>query len=430
MQPSGPDPSLAPAKKAPTPSFSIHISNLKEGTTDKALREFIAAQKISIKSCVVPDNKQGSLFAKASFYVEAEAERAIAVLNGANFEGKVLHVTRDRRKEDLVKEANLFVKEIPFTATEAELRDKFKGFGSIVSVKLATFQDGKSRGFGYVQFESAEEAKQAIESMDGQEWEGKTMKVTVFQSAKDRENSGVIHAQNNLYVKGFKEDMTEDRLKETFSQHGEVTSISIPDASKRFGYVCFKTEEQALAAITALDGKANDGDEPWTVTKHLRKHELTTNPKHVSTMTSNLFLTGIPEDLTEARLGAVFGKFGKVTSISIRSEKGIAYVCFEAAKDASTAIYECTLRNPFPESSSFKVDYFIPKDVREKQREEAQNSTYQATLFNEMMTTMTQMMSNMGYGMPHQGYGGRGRGRGGYPRGRPMPRGRGRGGYP
>jgi polyadenylate-binding protein len=59
---------------------------------------------------------------------------------------------------------------------------------------------------------------------------------------------------NNLYVKGFDENMTEEKLSSIFAMHGEVTSVSIPDASKGFGYVCYKTHAEALEAINKLNG--------------------------------------------------------------------------------------------------------------------------------------------------------------------------------
>lgn len=47
------------------------------------------------------------------------------------------------------------------------LQEIFQKFGTIISCKVATFEDGKSKGHGFVQFESEESANAAIESLNG-----------------------------------------------------------------------------------------------------------------------------------------------------------------------------------------------------------------------------------------------------------------------
>lgn len=47
------------------------------------------------------------------------------------------------------------------------LQELFKKFGNVLSSKVATSDDGKSKGYGFVQFESEDSANAAIESMNG-----------------------------------------------------------------------------------------------------------------------------------------------------------------------------------------------------------------------------------------------------------------------
>lgn len=47
------------------------------------------------------------------------------------------------------------------------LQDMFKEFGNITSCKVAMYEDGKSKGFGFVQFESEDSATAAIEKLNG-----------------------------------------------------------------------------------------------------------------------------------------------------------------------------------------------------------------------------------------------------------------------
>jgi len=72
----------------------------------------------------------------------------------------------------------LFVGGLPWKIRWAELRELFSQFGDIVfaSVKLDR-ETRRSRGFGFVEFENAEDASKAQSAMDGSELEGRTLKV-------------------------------------------------------------------------------------------------------------------------------------------------------------------------------------------------------------------------------------------------------------
>lgn len=56
-----------------------------------------------------------------------------------------------------------------------KLQDLFSGFGTIISCKVAVSSDGESKGFGFVQFDSEQSVKSAIESLNGTIVEGKEM---------------------------------------------------------------------------------------------------------------------------------------------------------------------------------------------------------------------------------------------------------------
>ena len=82
----------------------------------------------------------------------------------------------------------IFVANFPFSTTVEELTDLFSQHGSVVSAKIATDRDtGRSRGFGFVEMESAEEASGAIEALNGQDMGGRSLAVRV---AEDRRGPG------------------------------------------------------------------------------------------------------------------------------------------------------------------------------------------------------------------------------------------------
>ena len=65
---------------------------------------------------------------------------------------------------------SIFVGNLPWSATEGELRDKFSEFGTVMSARVVSDKfTGKSRGFGFVDMEDSD-AEKAISGMAGQKW--------------------------------------------------------------------------------------------------------------------------------------------------------------------------------------------------------------------------------------------------------------------
>ena len=82
----------------------------------------------------------------------------------------------------------LFVGGFPYATTEAGLEDLFSEHGTVESVKVITDRmTGRSKGFGFVEMGSQEEAEAAIEKLNNFELEGRTLVVT---EARPREKRG------------------------------------------------------------------------------------------------------------------------------------------------------------------------------------------------------------------------------------------------
>ena len=77
----------------------------------------------------------------------------------------------------------LFVGNLPYSATEAELRDAFAECGTVVSVKIITDREsGRSKGFGFVEMQSDAEATAAIEKLNGADYSGRAITVSVAKA--------------------------------------------------------------------------------------------------------------------------------------------------------------------------------------------------------------------------------------------------------
>lgn len=82
----------------------------------------------------------------------------------------------------------LFVGSLPFSTTDEDLQNAFAEFGTVVSARVITDRDtGRSKGFGFVEMSSEEEAQAAIKGMDGKEFGGRTINVNVARPQENRE---------------------------------------------------------------------------------------------------------------------------------------------------------------------------------------------------------------------------------------------------
>jgi cold-inducible RNA-binding protein len=72
----------------------------------------------------------------------------------------------------------LFVGGLPFKTTQDELQQHFAAAGNVVSAQIITDKfSGRSKGFGFVEMSSAEEAQKAIEMFNGQDFGGRSLAV-------------------------------------------------------------------------------------------------------------------------------------------------------------------------------------------------------------------------------------------------------------
>jgi len=78
----------------------------------------------------------------------------------------------------------MYVSNLSFHTGDDDLRKLFEQFGTVSSAKVINDRDtGRSRGFGFVEMESDDEAKEAIKGLNNKEVEGRSMSVSV---AKDK----------------------------------------------------------------------------------------------------------------------------------------------------------------------------------------------------------------------------------------------------
>ena len=84
--------------------------------------------------------------------------------------------------------SKLYVGNLSFDSTEADLRDLFGQYGTVESVAVITDREtGRARGFAFVEMSQSSEAQDAIRALDGNDFAGRNIKVN---EAQDRRGGG------------------------------------------------------------------------------------------------------------------------------------------------------------------------------------------------------------------------------------------------
>jgi RNA recognition motif-containing protein len=83
---------------------------------------------------------------------------------------------------------NIYVGNLPFTASEDEIRQAFAAYGTVAAVSIIKdHETGQSRGFAFVEMPNSDEGNAAVTNMNGKPLKGRALKVN---EARPRENGG------------------------------------------------------------------------------------------------------------------------------------------------------------------------------------------------------------------------------------------------
>jgi cold-inducible RNA-binding protein len=103
----------------------------------------------------------------------------------------------------------LFVGSLSYNTTDAGLEEFFAAIGKVVSAKVIMDRDtGRSKGFGFVEMSSDEEAQKAIAELDGKELDGRTIAVNEARPQENRERRSFGGGGNGG---GFNRDRNDNR---------------------------------------------------------------------------------------------------------------------------------------------------------------------------------------------------------------------------
>lgn len=87
--------------------------------------------------------------------------------------------------------SKLYVGSLPFSITDDQLKDLFAAIGTVTSAQVIMDRDtNQSKGFGFVEMSSDDEAKEAIKQLNGKEVDGRAIVVNEARPKEDRAGAG------------------------------------------------------------------------------------------------------------------------------------------------------------------------------------------------------------------------------------------------
>ncbi|XP_027330416.1 polyadenylate-binding protein 2-like isoform X2 [Abrus precatorius] len=274
---------------------NIFIKNLDKAIDHKALHDTFSSFG-HILSCKIATDTSGQSkgYGFVQFDNEESAQNAIDKLNGMLINDKQVYVGHFLRKQDRenalnkTKFNNVYVKNLTDSITDDELKNIFGEFGTITSAVVMREADGKSKCFGFVNFENPDDAAKAVEALNGKKFDDKEWYVGKAQKKSEREQElkgrfeqSIKEAADkyqgvNLYLKNLDDTISDEKLKELFSEFGTITSCKVmrdPNGiSRGSGFVAFSTTEEASRALGEMNGKMIAG-KPLYVALAQRKEE-------------------------------------------------------------------------------------------------------------------------------------------------------------
>lgn len=327
-----------PGSAAPHPqnSASLYVGELDPSVTEAMLFELFSqiGAVASIRVCRDAVTRRSLGYAYVNYNSTPDGEKALEELNYTLIKGRPCRIMWSQRDPALRKtgQGNVFIKNLDVAIDNKALHDTFAAFGNILSCKVAQDENGNSKGYGFVHYETDEAAAQAIKHVNGMLLNEKKVYVGHHIPKKDRQSKFEEMKANftNIYVKNINPEANDDEFRELFERYGDITSASLArdqeGKSRGFGFVNFTTHESASQAVEELHNKDFKGQDLYVgraQKKHEREEELRKSyeaariEKASKYQGVNLYIKNLDDDVDDEKLRQMFSEFGPITSAKV-----------------------------------------------------------------------------------------------------------------
>ncbi|KAF2642699.1 Polyadenylate-binding protein, cytoplasmic and nuclear [Massarina eburnea CBS 473.64] len=326
----------ASATPAHPNSASLYVGELDPSVTEAMLFELFSSigQVASIRVCRDAVTRRSLGYAYVNYNSSEDGEKALEELNYTVIKGKPCRIMWSQRDPALRKtgQGNVFIKNLDHAIDNKALHDTFAAFGNILSCKVAQDEMGNSKGYGFVHYETAEAANNAIKHVNGMLLNEKKVFVGHHIPKKERMSKFEEMKANftNIYVKNIDLDVSDEDFRDLFEKHGEITSASVArddqGKSRGFGFVNYIKHDAASAAVDTLNDTEFRGQKLYVgraQKKHEREEELRKQyeaarlEKQSKYQGVNLYIKNLDDDVDDDKLREMFAPCGTITSAKV-----------------------------------------------------------------------------------------------------------------
>jgi len=352
------------AGTTPYASASLYVGDLHTEVTEALLCDIFNAvgPVASIRVCRDAVTRRSLGYAYVNFHMMVDAERALDTMNYTMIKGRPIRIMWSHRDPSIRKsgKGNIFIKNLDKSIDNKMLYDTFCTFGNILSCKIAYDEEARSKGYGFVHYETEEAAETAIEKVDGKMLKEKIVYVGKFKRKADREleDGATDKKYTNIFVKNLDEEVTEDELKEQFGAFGEITSLALmkneEGKSKGFAFINFDSMEVARAAVEEKNGFEFKGKAMYVGRAQKKSERMAELKEKFDKIKQerinkyqgvNLYVKNLDEQLPDDQFRTAFEEYGQITSCKIMRDdkgngKGFGFVCYTTPEEATKAVTE------------------------------------------------------------------------------------------
>ena len=148
---------------------------------------------------------------------------------------------------------NVYVKNLGEDFDSYKLLSTFNMFGKTISATVKVDETGKSRGYGFVNFETHDDAAKAVEALNGSVINGRTIYCGRAQRKGKRQRELIRKREDDRKIKRYRRYQGHNLYIKGLEAAKVMRDVN--GRSKQFGFVCFSSPEEASKAITEMNGR-------------------------------------------------------------------------------------------------------------------------------------------------------------------------------